>query len=83
MNKIWVEYQKKKNLFLAMVRERKFAKADFGEMAEKVTQMPEAEHAKHKYEWFVLIQKLYPDLTTEEVKMLYATIKLEKRMSDE
>ena len=83
MNKVWVEYQKKKDAFLKMVRERKFAKSNFSEMAERVEQMPEAKYARTKYEWFVLIQKIFPDLTTEEVKMLYASIKMSRRMDDE
>ena len=73
----------KSDAFLKMVRERKFAKSNFSEMAERVEQMPEAKYARTKYEWFVLIQKIFPDLTTEEVKMLYASIKMSRRMDDE
>jgi hypothetical protein len=80
MNKVWIQYQNKKNEFLQKVRERKFSKANFFEMAEKVLQHPKSQYAKTKYEWFVIIQEIYPDLTTEEVKMLYATIKLNKRI---
>ncbi|MHA1746151.1 MAG: hypothetical protein ACTSWW_09130 [Promethearchaeota archaeon] len=82
MNKVWKQYWEKKKDFLDNVRKRHFSKANFFEMAGKVIENPKAEFVKTKYEWMVLIQTEFPDLTTEEVKMLYATIKLQKRMDE-
>jgi len=82
-NPVWKQYWKKKTNFLKQVQDRHFAKQDFDKLVESVMELPESEFAKNKYEWFVIIQKVHPDLTTEELKMVYATIKLKQRMGNE
>lgn len=79
MNKVWNDYWKKKVGFLENVRERHFSKSNFFKMADEVMEHPKAQYAKTKYEWILLIQDVFPDLTGEEVKMLYASIKMRKK----
>jgi hypothetical protein len=67
-------------MFLEQVRERHFAKDDFYKMAEKVAKSKHGKIAKTKYEWMLVIRDVYPDLTTEEMKLLYSAIKMKERM---
>lgn len=82
MNKVWQQYWKKKVKFLDDVRSRHFEKLNFEELAEEVMNQPESGLARTKYDWMVLIQKTHPDLTTEEVKMLCAQIKMLQRQGE-
>lgn len=79
-NKIWKEYNHKKDLFMRMVRERQFAKADMGQLADKCMTNPLSKFAKTKNDWFIIIQKVHPTLTTEEMGMVYAMIKMNMRI---
>ena len=79
-NKVWKEYNKKKDLFMKMVRERQFAKADMGELASKCMTNPLSKFAKTRNDWLIIIQKVHPTLTTEEMGMVYAMIKMNMRI---
>lgn len=81
MNKVWKQYWKKKVKFLEMVRDRHFAKADFFKMADTVLEHELAPVVKTKNEWLIVIQKVYPDLTSKEMDMLYSAIQMKKRMA--
>lgn len=78
-NKVWLEYWKRKQVFLQQVTQRNFQKVNFSELAEKVMALPEAQYAKKKYEWLNLILTVRPDLTTEETKYLYGQIAMKRR----
>ena len=76
MSKIWMEYQKRKLEFLKKVQDQDFAKVNMDILAQKCYANPKSRFAKTKYDWLVIIQETHPSLTTEEMKMLYATIKM-------
>jgi len=82
MSKIWKEYQKKKLDFLKSVKEMDFAKQDYHLLAEKCLQHPNSTYAKTKYDWLVIIQEIVPSMTTDEMMMLYSTIKMEQRKGE-
>jgi hypothetical protein len=75
-NPIWKAYDLKKIQFMDNVRGGQFAKQDMNILAQKCYLNPKSHFAKTKYDWMVIIQETHPSLTTEEMKMLYATIKM-------
>ena len=79
-NKVWNEYDKKKDDFMRRVRERQFAKQDMESLTKKCFEDKLAPYAKTKYDWLIIIQRCHPSLTTEEMSMLYAMIKMEGRI---
>jgi len=79
-NKIWKDYAKKKDAFMFQVRQRDFAKADMGKLADECLKDPLSKYAKSKHEWLVIIQRTHPSLTTEESEMCFAMIKMKKRI---
>lgn len=82
MNKVWIEYWKKKERFLERVKDRHFDKQDFTQLATELLAMPEAEHCRNMYDWFNLIRQKHPDMTTMEMRLIQAEVKLRKRMVD-
>jgi hypothetical protein len=82
MSKIWKEYQVKKNQFLKKVQDQDFAKADMGLLAQKCMKDPLAKFAKSKHDWLIVIQRTHPSLTTEEMQMLFAMIKMGVRVKN-
>ena len=79
-NKVWKAYSKKKDAFMQSVRQRDFAKASMEKLAEECLKDSLAKFAKSKHDWLVIIQKTHPSLTTEEMEMCYAMIKMSIRI---
>jgi len=80
MNKVWKDYQIKKNQFLKKVQDQNFAKADMESLAKKCLLDPFAKFAKNKHDWLIIIQRCHPSLTTEEMQMLFSMIKMNVRI---
>jgi hypothetical protein len=80
MSKLWREYQLRKKDFLFKVQNMNFAKQDMEQLANKCLTDPLARFAKTKHDWLVIIQRVHPSLTTEEMEMVYAMVKMQSRM---
>jgi hypothetical protein len=79
-SKIWNGYSKKKDAFMLSVRQRDFAKASMEKLADECLKDPLSRFAKSKHDWLVIIQKTHPSLTTEEMEMCFAMIKMSIRV---
>ena len=80
MSKIWKQYQVKKAEFLKKVQDQNFAKADMEKLAQSCFKDQLAKFAKTKRDWLIIIQRCHPSLTTEEMQMLFAMIKMTGRI---
>jgi hypothetical protein len=81
-NPIWREYDGKKVKFMNEVREGQFAKRNMEEDAKKCLLDQFAKFAKTKADWLNIIQKVHPQMTTEEMQMCYAMIKMIGRIKE-
>jgi len=79
-DKLWKEYDKKKDAFIIKVKNLDFKKLDYEKEAEKIIeQTPDIEDYKTKHELRLLIDRLKPNLAVGESDLLIAQIKMTRK----
>lgn len=78
-NQLWVDYQEGKKAYVKDAQNLEFRKQDYEKLAERVLVHPDAVYCTKQREYLLLMEKIIPNLTTEEKKLVITQIKLNEK----
>lgn len=83
-NPVWKEYTKKKDEFMEAVRQSQIHHHDYKKVAEKIMNHKDYQHyQKNKKGLRILIEQIYPNLTTTENENITEMIRILQRQQDD
>ena len=82
-NKLWKEYNKRKDEFIKTILNRQTKRLSVDEMSLELKKHKQYKYCKKKGDYVVVASKMFPTLTTQELSMIVDNLILLNRMKEE